>query len=196
MILENCVEEFRVTWYFIPNTDDAYCVGCDGSVWSRYVNVGGGKWIIGGTDNWRKLTPILRSDGRVQYTLYFDGGVKVVLGHQLVASLFLGPCPFGMECCHEDGNPGNNDVCNLRWDIHRNNEKDKFKHGTDYRGERNPMAVLTQNLADQVRVDYSTGKYTQRDLAKKHGVCFATIHNIVRYKSYVPTDPTNTWRLP
>src|SRR5688500_4928598 len=36
--------------------------------------------------------------------------------HRLVLMAFVGPCPAGMEGCHNDGNPLNNALDNLRWD--------------------------------------------------------------------------------
>lgn len=58
------------------------------------------------------------------------------LVHRLVLAAFVGPCPSGMEGCHNDGNPLNNSVDNLRWDTHRNNEADKRRHGTNDRSNR------------------------------------------------------------
>lgn len=34
-----------------------------------------------------------------------------------------------MEVCHNDGNPANNHVSNLRWDTHSENMKDSFRQG-------------------------------------------------------------------
>jgi len=41
--------------------------------------------------------------------------------HRLVLEAFVGPCPDGMECCHNDGDRTNNRLENLRWDTHKNN---------------------------------------------------------------------------
>jgi len=57
--------------------------------------------------------------------------------HRLVLEAFVGSCPEGMECCHNDGNQQNNALLNLRWDTHSGNMKDKKRHGTtnlDLRG--------------------------------------------------------------
>lgn len=50
--------------------------------------------------------------------------------HQLVLLAFVGPCPDGHEACHNDGDPGNNSVSNLRWDTKSANALDKVTHGT------------------------------------------------------------------
>lgn len=50
--------------------------------------------------------------------------------HRIVLEAFVGPCPMDMEGCHNDGDPTNNAVSNLRYDSKENNELDKRKHGT------------------------------------------------------------------
>lgn len=50
--------------------------------------------------------------------------------HRVVLEAFIGPCPEGMECCHNDGNPQNNRLENLRWDTKTNNGADTRRHGT------------------------------------------------------------------
>ena len=49
--------------------------------------------------------------------------------HRLVLESFVGPRPERMEACHNDGNPTNNHVDNLRWDTRSENVKDAVKHG-------------------------------------------------------------------
>lgn len=51
--------------------------------------------------------------------------------HRLVLEAFVGPCPDGMYCCHNDGNKLNNRLDNLRWDTPSSNALDRVKHGTD-----------------------------------------------------------------
>lgn len=41
--------------------------------------------------------------------------------HQLVILAFVGPCPEGMEVCHNDSNRANNHLSNLRYDTHQAN---------------------------------------------------------------------------
>lgn len=50
--------------------------------------------------------------------------------HQMVLEAFVGPRPAGMDACHNDGNPSNNVVSNLRWDTTSNNILDAVVHGT------------------------------------------------------------------
>jgi hypothetical protein len=39
----------------------------------------------------------------------------------MVLFAFVGPCPEGMECCHENDVRDDNRIENLRWDTHANN---------------------------------------------------------------------------
>lgn len=49
--------------------------------------------------------------------------------HRLVLEAFVGPCPDGMEACHNDDNPFNNHLRNLRWDTHQSNCADRSEIG-------------------------------------------------------------------
>jgi hypothetical protein len=52
--------------------------------------------------------------------------------HCLVLEAFIGPRPPGLYGCHNDGNPGNNELGNLRWDTPTSNLFDRVKHGRDH----------------------------------------------------------------
>lgn len=56
---------------------------------------------------------------------------------------FVGERPPGLEACHNDGDPANNAVENLRWDTRAGNAADTILHGTSTRGERHPMVKLS-----------------------------------------------------
>lgn len=56
--------------------------------------------------------------------------------HVLVAAAFIGPRPDGHYVCHNDGNPLNNHVDNLRYDTPAGNARDKRIHGTEYQANK------------------------------------------------------------
>jgi hypothetical protein len=95
-----------------------------------------GHWR-GGLRTWpgRILKPFPHKRGSLFIDLCKKGAVNRFFVHHLVLLAFVGPRPSGMECCHGDGNNGNNKLSNLRWDTHASNEADKLKHGTDNRAE-------------------------------------------------------------
>lgn len=53
--------------------------------------------------------------------------------HRLVMAAFVGPCPDGMEVCHNDGDPTNNRLENLRYGTSKDNAADQHRHGTNHR---------------------------------------------------------------
>ena len=59
-----------------------------------------------------------------------QGRQKTRTVHSLVAESFIGARPEGMEVCHNDGNPANNHVANLRYGTPSDNALDKVRHGT------------------------------------------------------------------
>lgn len=84
------------------------------------------------------------SRGYLSLQLCKDATPKDCTVHSLVLSSFIGPCPDGMEGCHNDGNPSNCNLDNLRWDTHRANMMDKSVHGTSQHGEKNGSAKLSE----------------------------------------------------
>lgn len=77
--------------------------------------------------------------------------------HRIVLETFIGPCPENMEACHNDGNPLNNKLNNLRWDTHKNNELDRIRHGTWGEGEKHSRAKLKQYAVDFIRAAFLDG---------------------------------------
>jgi hypothetical protein len=97
--------------------------------------------------------------------------------HCLVLEAFVGPCPPGMEGCHNDGDPENNDFRNLRWDTHAANMADAERHGTRVRGSRSPFAKLTEDQVREIRRRRAAGEKLI-PLGMAYGVNCATIHRI------------------
>ncbi|MDR7189780.1 hypothetical protein J2Y46_002606 [Microbacterium sp. BE35] len=62
--------------------------------------------------------------------LYTDNRRTAKLVHRMVLEAFVGTCPEGMEGCHNDGDPTNNHLSNLRWDTHAENNRDQGRHRT------------------------------------------------------------------
>ena len=73
------------------------------------------------------------SDGYVRVTLHNDGNQASYYVHHLVMNAFVGPCPLGYEVDHIDRNPSNNDLSNLRYVTHSENNKNRGKvNGVTY----------------------------------------------------------------
>lgn len=69
----------------------------------------------------------------------YDKKRILVSVHKLILLAFVGPCPDGMECCHNNGIASDNRIENLRWDTHKNNNADRKKHGSYPSGKNHPM---------------------------------------------------------
>jgi len=101
---------------------------------------------------------------------------------RLVLLAFIGPCPEGMEACHNDGIVNHNSLDNLRWGTPQSNAADKIRHGTDPSGERNAMAKLTDDEVYKIREMYASGDYTTGKLADIFSVRHSAISRIVTGK--------------
>lgn len=115
-------------WKPVPEHDGIYEVSNHGRARSLpriLANYRGQKFRREG----RILTPRKMKSGHIFYGFWHKNNQTCWLAHRLVLTVFVGPCPEGMEGCHNDGDPSNNHVSNLRWDTRRSNILDAIKHG-------------------------------------------------------------------
>lgn len=84
----------------------------------------------------RLLAPAINRDGHLRLGLCRRPRFGLFFVHRLVLLAFVGPQPVGMQGCHNDGNPQNNFLSNLRWDTCSNNNLDKQRHGTCHLANR------------------------------------------------------------
>lgn len=152
-----------------------YRITKHGRVWSGISH----KWLS---------THVHKTTGYVMVALGNNHrGLRV---HRLILRTFVGPCPEGMEGCHNDGIKTHNWLDNLRWDTPSGNYKDKVKHGTAKNlfqaGKDNtrPTAKLSFNKTEQIRELWDSGLYTQDDLAKKFNVTQSTISRVINNRTW------------
>ncbi len=107
--------------------------------------------------------------------------------HRLVLEAFIGPCPQGLECCHNDGNPKNNKQSNLRWDTKSSNRKDSVIHGScNFQpGINHPNAKLTEDDVVKIREMYATKNYSHIKLGKMFNAGAMTISAIVNRRTWI-----------
>jgi hypothetical protein len=89
-----------------------------------------------------------------------------VFVHKMVLLAFVGECPDGMECCHNNGNASDNRPENLRWDTHHQNNQDRKLHGNYAKGEKHPMAKLTLDQVNAIKLSSKTSK----ELSEQYGI--------------------------
>lgn len=134
-----------------------------------------GSWTMIGT----RGIPVkgrYKAGDRREFKLAKDSGgqATVQLGRLILLAL-VGPPLEGQECCHGDGNPTNNDPCNLRWGTHAENIRDTVRHGRHGNGK------LTPEMVKAIRTEWAgSAPGTQARLATKYGVRRATISDLLR----------------
>lgn len=163
-----------------------YRAGSDGSVWSCLTR-GGGKHGRQ-TDKWRKRSQKLTADGRWMIVLCRKEGQKSLCVHPLILAAFKGPRPQGMECCHNNGNPADNRIENLRWATHQENMDDRSRHGRTQRHEAHSAAKVTWLIVRAIREEHSRGNAVGAQLAKKYGLSKTQTYAIIKGTQWKP-DP-------
>lgn len=115
-------------WKDIPGWEGYYEV----SDWGRARSVD--RIIIrsdGKTRRFRgkNLNPCVHDCGYQQISLR-RGEIRVPKAyvHRLVMLAFVGPCPEGMEVCHNNDDPEDNRLANLRYGTHAENIGDIVRH--------------------------------------------------------------------
>lgn len=121
-------------WRPVPDYEGAYEVSDQGRVRSLPREVHDGR------NRPRRLKgkimkPLTQTAGYQQVHLQANGRHWSPLVHRLVLQVFIGEAPPGTEACHQNGNPHDNRVTNLRWDTRLANVGDAIGHGT-HRGSR------------------------------------------------------------
>jgi hypothetical protein len=186
-IVENVA--FRV----LPE-NPGYCVGDDGSVWSR-LRMGRkqshGRPISPFAGSWQRMKLIPGKTGYLVTTLSYGAGVqKSWRVHVLVLLAFVGPAPEGTECRHLNGIRTDNRLENLAWGTRAENVADMMRHGTCARSR------LTWEEVWEIRRRFVSGE-TVTSLMREFRVVRTNIHNIVKGKTWKePGVASQVFRLP
>jgi hypothetical protein len=125
-------------WLPVPGLEGSYEVSDLGRVRSLDRVVphcwGSTKRIKG-----KLLKPGTDEQGRNCHRLSDGASTSTQRVHRLVLTAFVGQPPPGFVCCHNNGDPTDNRLSNLRWDSQSGNMRDAVRHGTWH----SPMAERT-----------------------------------------------------
>lgn len=124
------------------------------------------------------LTPRQNKSGHRRVALCSP--YKNFMVHRLVLEAFVGPQPEGMECCHNDSDPANNRLENLRWDTRSANHFDRPNRGVKIRGAGNGRAKIAPEIARGIRVD----DRRSQDIADEYGIHQSTVLRIKRGQTW------------
>lgn len=151
-------------WRDVPGFEGRYQVSDRGQVKSL---------LSGG----RILRPARQYRGHQQVVLCRDGKENHYYVHRLVLLAFVGPCPAGQEVCHNDSNPANNALENLRYDTRSHNAADRYlaNNGRDQK--------LTADDVRQIRRRLATGEMV-RSVARAFAVSESNISCIKTGRSW------------
>ena len=118
------------------------------------------------------------------YTVAIGYG-RTTTVHRLLAEAFLGEPQEGQtEVAHNDGCRTNNALSNLRWASRKENQQDRFAHGTHAKGENNYGAAFCNDEVKKIRERLSVEKISNVALAKELGVSHETIRSIRLNRTY------------
>jgi hypothetical protein len=130
------------------------------------------------------LSPPIDTYGYPKICIIVDGKIKNIRVHRLVALAFIGDPPDGKtQVAHNDGNPRNNLVSNLRWATNKENMQDKQRHGTQTRGSEHYLSKLTDESVRKIR-EYGEMGLKVSFMADALGVSETVIYCVLRGKTW------------
>jgi hypothetical protein len=166
-------------WAKVAGSDD-YEVSTYGNVRSRKYG------------NWRQLKamvdkPVNKLDGKKtedirRWHLYVQprigGEYAHIYIHRLVLETFVGPCPDGKECLHNNGYGTDNRLINLRWGTREENVADRDKQGRTVKGVDHFRHKLTEDDVREIRKLSASG-HTSIEIAPLYGISPRSIRKVV-----------------
>ena len=167
---------------------DSYCVGDDGSIWSRLTRSWKRRRNGNPFSRWRKLKPtIAKNPGYPRVDLVLDGKSVPCYVHVIVLMAFRGPPPVGHEAAHQDGVRSNCCLSNLFWKTHLDNVRDQVIHDTRLCGHRHPMAKLTEEQVQEIKRRIAAGERTAM-IAGVLGIARWFVKNIRSGRAWADRD--------
>lgn len=104
--------------------------------------------------------------------------------HRLMYFMSFGPFNSSLYVCHRCDVPSCVNPAHLFLGTNDDNMADMVSKGRQARGEGQADAKLTNNLVQNVRADYETGRYTMAELAERYDLGRSTVGRIVRGESW------------
>jgi hypothetical protein len=122
------------------------------------------------------LKAVAHKSGYLNVQLWNRCQYKTFLVHRLVAFAFLGAPPSDKhEVAHSDGDRHKNAASNLRWVLHIENMRDRDRHGTTARGERNGKLKHSDEVVIKARELHANGM-TKLEIASELGISEGTVY--------------------
>lgn len=173
------MEEEQEMWLPVRGLEGKYSVSSKGRVRSeKRTRLGKGDKPV--AVNERILLQATSRSGHMRVRLCGNGEKRMFFVHSLVLEAHVCERPAGFQACHNDGEPANNRVSNLRWGTAKSNQNDRVAHGTSSRGDGNGAARLTETQVRDIREDFRK----HYEIAESYGVDRSTIGLIKSRKTW------------
>ena len=176
--MHDCNLDTQIEYLSIPGYP-GYRAGSDGSVWSckerQYDGFARPRWVLG--HKWHRMKPSRRKrDGRLMCTISDANGKRTSrhVAHWVLLA-FKGEPQSGQESRHLNGDCTNDAITNLDWGTHKENIRDKERHGTKLSGMQLPWTKITDEQAMEIR---RIG-YPARQHMLKYGIAESTVYHIL-----------------
>lgn len=161
--IDNLDQDEEARW--VPGWEGRYAVTNQGRVFSFtkhpiWNREGKPRQIKGGRS----------AQGYRRVTIRSEDGWKWFDVHVAVLEAFVGPRPEGEVARHLNGDPEDNRISNLRWGTMSENYDDARVHDTNYRGEDQHLAKLTEDDVREMRKMYEETDLDCKDIAKRFNV--------------------------
>ncbi len=176
--------------YRLLSENQAYCVGSDGTVWTRLKKINpninghcvGVKYAF---REWRLLHLSKNRTGYPRAAIYQNGKQHKIMVHLLVLETFIGARPLGMVACHYDDIKANCRLQNLRWDYPNNNWADRKRNGIGIhlQYDNHHKAKVTSEQVINIRLLAQQGVSSTK-LAEEYRVSHGAIRCIVLRKTW------------
>jgi hypothetical protein len=102
--------------------------------------------------------------------------------HRVVLIIATGENPADLEAAHSCNNRACVNPAHLRWASCSENMQDKVLHGTATRGERSPVATITEKTA--LAIARETASHPYKDIAARHGVSVWIVADIASGRTW------------
>ena len=160
-----------VEWREIPGFEGRYNCSDNGDIYSLVSGI-----ILSATEN---------NHGYMQVSLHKNGKQNQLIVHRIIAMVFLGECPIGLQVNHRDGDKANNCVSNLEYVTPAENIAHATRSGLrDNRGEKNPSSKLTAVNVSSIRDLLDSDEFNQVQIGRMFGVEKSTISCIKLGKTW------------
>lgn len=154
------------------------------------------------TDKGTFLNPHLHNTSYMRVCMSIGGKIRNQYVHILVAHAFLGERPKGHDVNHKNGIKTDNRLENLEYldrKQHEYHTRYVLKRQRAPVGELHCNALLTEKTVREIHQMYSTGNYTQNELAQRYSISLPAVNQILNGQSWkslnLPPVPKRDYHL-